>query len=140
MTKTKLIVLIGLAAVATMTGLLISNQEVLANHDAVTQYTVNSSCEGANGVMEHWDKVIFQSDRFLLLKNDNVTIGRVAPGQTADWKFLQRDPGSITNLDVITAEHLNVMGWTTGGGGLIKPKHLNIIDVEYSNFCVPQLP
>ena len=136
----KLTIIISLGAVAALVAVFAPLQEAIAMHTIDTLYGPPgaSRCEAVGGFVEHWDKVIFVTDKLFIHRvvMGGAIDGIIRPGQQADWKFIQVDPFQITNLVEITAEHLTSVGWTTGIGTPIKPSMIFVQDVEYSNYCV----
>ena len=94
-----------------------------------------TECEQQGGEYDHWDKVIFTSEGAALRNG----VGTFIPaGTVLEYKFPQTG-GAFNPIDLaqFTADHLNFnIGWRNGGGNLINPDRLVIIDVEYSVVCI----
>jgi len=137
MMKKTLSIVIAVAAISAVAVLMMSNQEVLANHNEVTKYKDpdTSFCKMNGGEVDHWDKVSFTSPRFL--RNfDDMPVSQINPGKLGEFKFLQIDPSNVLNLNQLVAEHLTSQGWTGANMTPIKQTDIQIVDVEYSNYCV----
>jgi len=135
--KKTLSIVIAVAAISTVAVLMMSNQEVLANHNEVTKYKdpTTSFCEMNGGEVDHWDKVSFISPKFLRDFGET-PVSRINPGEEGEFKFLQIDPSNVLNLNQLVAVHLTSEGWTRADMTPIKQTDIQIVDVEYSNYCV----
>ena len=92
-------------------------------------------CDSETGVLQHWDKIIFETDRRLITgfapPPSPLTI---LPILTYDIK-VQQDPFSVTNLERTVSDFLNANGYTTTGKGKVRPLMIDIVDVEYEIAC-----
>ena len=93
-----------------------------------------TNCENAGGSYDHWDKVIFTSQGASFRDIG----GKFIPaGTVLEFKFPQTDPFEPVFLAQLVSDHLNFnQGWRNGGGNLINPIRIVIIDVEYTAVCI----
>jgi len=89
------------------------------------------SCDSGNGIIEHWDKIVFSSPS-AIKKPDQSIIPR---NELLDIKVLD-DPNSVADLRQKVVDFLNSHGFTRPNGSPFA-KHLIVIDeVEYAIICV----
>ena len=88
-------------------------------------------CDNFSGILQHWDKIIFQTDR-KLIHSFEPNLLRVLH---YDIK-VQQDPFLVTNLERTVSDFLNANGYTTTGKGKVRPLMIDIVDVEYDTACV----
>jgi len=87
-----------------------------------------------DGVSQHWDKIIFKTDRKLI--NDSpppLFPSKLLPNRTYDIKVMQ-DPLSVTVLEDTVAIFLRDNGYKTSVGKVF-PRFISIVDVEYDIAC-----
>ena len=99
--------------------------------DLIDIIMTSSSCSN----IDHWDKVSFISPKFLRDFGET-PVSRINPGEEGEFKFLQIDPSNVLNLNQLVAEHLTSEGWTRADMTPIKQTDIQIVDIEYSNYCV----
>jgi len=123
-------VIVGVTAVGLVLGLSSYNEQAEAG-----LIIPLGDCDNFNGVLVHWDKIIFKTDQRLINAFPSPgVLSILTPSKTYDIKVVQ-DPFSITNLELTVSNFLNANFYTTVGEGKVTPGFITIVDVEYAIAC-----
>ena len=120
--------IISVLVAATFVGLVLGLSSY--NEQAEAGGTIGDPCDSLSGVLQHWDKIIFQTDRKLI----NAFEPTILSVLHYDIK-VQQDPFFVTNLERTVSDFLNANGYTTTGKDKVRPLMIDIVDVEYAIAC-----
>jgi len=127
-----ILVIVGVTLVGLVLGLSYYNDQAEAG---IFPLSPPVPCESDTGVLVHWDKIIFKTDRRLFASTPPPFSSPILfPVLTYDIKVVQ-DPISATTLERAVSSFLNVNGYRTEDGSSVKDVFIIIVDVEYSIAC-----
>ena len=121
--------IISVLVAATFVGLVLGLSSY--NEQAEAGGTISDPCDSFSGVLQHWDKIIFQTDRKLIHSFEPT----ILPILHYDIK-VQQDPFFVTNLEKTVRDFLNANGYTTTDKGKVRQLMIDIVDVEYDIACI----
>jgi len=132
-------VIISVMLVGLVLGLSSYNEQVEAGLLPNGMFFPEPDCDNFNGVLVHWDKIIFKTDQRLINAFPSPgVLSALTPSRTYDIK-VEQDPFSVTNLELSVSNFLNANFYKTVGEGKVTPAFITIVDVEYAIACTSLL-